>query len=239
MDCDAAQELIPIQLASAPERTSSAAIVGGQVTRYRARMRRGASDSGWDGFPRHAGDVLTLFRIGLTPVFVALVMWSGPRGAAGGWTAVGVFASVAASDFFDGRLARRAGNPGLGGRVLDHGADILFILSALLSYVALGLAPWWVPASVAVAFATYALGAWNDGERPLRPSRIGHTGGVLNYVLIGVLVCNDTAGLWLLPNELLTGLFLLVPLYSSAAIVERLRPRVLVVRPPVVGDRRD
>jgi len=166
-------------------------------------------------------------------------MWSGPRGAARGWTAVAVFASVAASDFFDGRLARRVGTPGLGGRALDHGADILFILSALLSYVALGLAPWWVPASVAVAFVTYALGARSDGERRLRPSRIGHTGGVLNYILIGVLVCNDTAALWLLPNELLTALFLLVPLYSGAAIVERLRPRALVVPPPVVGDRRE
>jgi len=209
------------------------------MTRYRAGMRPGGSDLRRSGFPRHAGDVLTSLRLGLTPVFVLLVMWSGPRDAAAGWMAVAVFASVAASDFFDGRLARRVGNPGLGGRVLDHGADILFVLSALLSYVARGLAPWWVPASIAAAFATYALGSWSDGDHPLRPSRIGHTGGVLNYGLIGVLVCNDTAGLWLLPRELLTGLFLLVPLYSGAAIVERLWPRALVAPPQVVGNRRD
>lgn len=216
------------------------AIVAEQMSRYRAGMRPGGSDLRRGGFPRHAGDVLTSLRVGLTPVFVLLVLWSGPPDTAAGWMAVAVFASVAASDFFDGRLARRVGNPApLRGRVFDHGADILFVLSGLLSYVARGLAPWWVPASIATAFAAYAMGSRGDGERPLRRSRIGHTGGVLNYVLIGVLVCNDTAGLGLLPHELLTGLFLLVPLYSGAAIVERLWSRALVVPPQVAGDGRE
>ncbi len=190
------------------------------------------------GFPRHAGDVLTLLRIGLTPAFVLLVL-RGDGGGAAAWLAVAVFAVIAASDFFDGRLARRAGKPRSSGRVLDHGADIFFLLSALASYVALRQTPWWVPAAVAASFATYALSSWADAERPLRPSRLGHIGGVLNYVLVGVLVCNDTAALRLLPPEVLTVLYLAVPVYCGGAIVERVRWRAPLLPPQTADGRRD
>jgi phosphatidylglycerophosphate synthase len=189
-------------------------------------------------FPRHAGDLLTLLRLALTPAFVALVLCGEP-GTVTAWLAVAVFAVIAASDFFDGRLARRAGEPRLSGRVLDHGADIFFLLSALASYVALAQAPWWVPASVAASFATYALRSWGESERPLRPSRIGHVGGVLNYVLVGVLVCNDTAALRLLPPAVLTALYLAVPVYCGAAIFERVRWRAPILPPQIAGGRRN
>jgi phosphatidylglycerophosphate synthase len=179
-------------------------------------------------FPRHAGDVLTALRLAGTPLFVALV-WRAPHHAGAGWLAAGVFYAIAASDFFDGRLARRAGETSAIGRVLDHGADILFILSALTSYVTLGVVPWWVPAAIAASFVTYVYDSarGNAAAAPqLRPSRIGHLGGWLNYVLVGVVVCNESTGLRVLPQPLLTVLYALVPLYSGAAIAERVRRRL-------------
>ena len=69
----------------------------------------------------------------LTPVFIALVC--GARGAdAAGVLAVVIFAVIAASDVWDGRVARRWGSESTGGRVFDHFADIGFIVSALSAY---------------------------------------------------------------------------------------------------------
>jgi len=180
---------------------------------------------------RHAANAVTALRIILTPLF----LWSVLRASHGssGWPAVAIFAVIALTDFSDGRVARRFGSANAGGRVLDHAADIAFILAALGLYVRLGAAPWWVPASIAAAFAFYVLDSlWRSGSRPtLIGSRIGHLGGVCNYALIGVLVCNDTAGLAWLPPWFMEGLFALVPLYSGASIVSRLAPiQVLPVR---------
>jgi phosphatidylglycerophosphate synthase len=176
-------------------------------------------------FPRHAGDLLTALRIAATPLFLVLV-WAAPRRTTAGWAAAVVFAAMAASDIFDGRLARRAGAASPGGRALDHGADILFVVSALSTYAALGVTPWWVPATIAAAFATYAYDARYGGlagRRPSSRSRIGHTGGVLNYALIGVLVCNESAAIRWLSHEVLLALYALVPVYSAAAIIGRFR----------------
>jgi phosphatidylglycerophosphate synthase len=111
--------------------------------------------------------------------------------------------------------------------VLDHAADIAFILTAFGIYVRLGLAPWWVPASIAAAFAVYVIDSlWRSGGgRTLVGSRLGHLGGICNYAVIGVLVGNDTLGLGWLPRWLVQGVFLLVPLYSAASILSRLGRR--------------
>ena len=169
-------------------------------------------------------NLLTALRLLLTPVFIALVGVASGADAAG-VLAVIVFAVVAASDVWDGRVARRWGSESSGGRVFDHFADIGFIVPALCAYVWLGLAPWWVPAAIAAAFAFYVIDSRvrrNAGPRNLIGSRIGHVGGVCNYVLIGVLVCNNSAGIQLLSPAFLKGLYCLVPLYSLAAVVARL-----------------
>ena len=175
-------------------------------------------------FPRHAGDVLTSLRIAATPLFVLLVVRAVHSLAAGCFAGV-LFGLIAATDFFDGRLARRVGGMSARGRALDHGADIVFVLSALATYSALGIAPWWVPAAIATSFASYAYDSWraSASRRPpnQRAGRIGHLGGVLNWVLIGILVYNNSAAIgWLSPNVLFL-FFACVPLYSGAAIATR------------------
>lgn len=174
------------------------------------------------GLRRHAANVVTASRVLLAPVFVALVLDGRP---ACGWIAGLVFAWIAASDVLDGPLARRFGSESPGGRFLDHFADIGFLLTALAAFVWRGELPWWVPASIAAAFTFYVLDSWlrSAPQRPnLIGSRIGHAGGVANYVLVGVLTFNHAAAIDALPAWLLAALFALVPTYSAAAVVARL-----------------
>jgi CDP-diacylglycerol--glycerol-3-phosphate 3-phosphatidyltransferase len=174
----------------------------------------------------HAANVLTAGRVLLTPVFVALIC-AAPTTRALGWAAVLVFAAIAASDVVDGQLARRWSAASVTGRTFDHLADIGFILAALWTYARLGLAPWWVPTAIATSFGFYVIDSWS---RPLARgslvgSRVGHVGGVCNYVLIGVLVCNDSAGIQALSDATVHFLFCLVPVYSGLAMATRLGAR--------------
>ncbi len=177
----------------------------------------------------YAADVLTAGRIVLMPVFVILVV-AAEQDRHWGLVAVLVYAIVAASDVCDGRIARRSGHASTRGRWLDHLADIAFLLPALGVYVWLHVMPWWVPASIAIAFAFYAADShWRNpgnGTVPLA-SRIGHIGGVSNYVLTGVMVCNRSAGIDLLPHRFLFLLFCLVPIYSFAAVIARLSSGII------------
>lgn len=174
----------------------------------------------------HAGDLLTLGRLLAAPVFA----WTFAAGVGGSWAAgVGagiLFALAAASDYFDGRLARRAGRSSDRGRVWDSWADIAFIETALVTAVLAGRAPWWVPASIAVSFGYYVADSWlltrSTPRRTLVASRLGHLGGVCNYVLVGVLTYNDALGLRLLGDDFLALLFALVPLYSLGAVAARI-----------------
>jgi phosphatidylglycerophosphate synthase len=188
-------------------------------------------------FGPHAANALTGLRVVLTPAFVVAV-WRGDAHIVTGVLAVAIFAIAAASDVFDGRLARRWGSATNGGRAFDHFADIGFILAALSTYAALGTTPWWVPAVIAVTFAFYVLDSWSypgTGALRLVSSRIGHASGVLNYGLVGILVCNNTAGIQLLSAAVLRELFWLVPIYSTLAVVARLSP--IILRLPTPGGR--
>lgn len=173
---------------------------------------------------RHAANAVSALRVALVPAFLWCV-WHAQRGGSG-WAAVAVFAVAALSDFADGRLARRWGAESAVGRALDHGADIAFILAALVLYVWLGIAPWWVPASIAAAFAAYvADSVRRSAPRPvLIGSRIGHLGGICNYILVGILAVNDTLGFGWLSPSVVRAFFLLVPLYSAASIASRVWP---------------
>lgn len=177
------------------------------------------------GVRRHAANLLSLLRVALAPAF-AVAVTAAERGASGWWAAL-LFALVAISDAFDGRVARRFGTVSGAGRALDHGADIIFLLTALGTYVGVGAIPWWVPASVAASFGCYVVDArWPPPAPPRwRADRVGHLGGVGNWVLVGVLIGNRTVGLAWLPPPVMLALCAAVPLYSAAAIAGRLAAR--------------
>jgi phosphatidylglycerophosphate synthase len=94
---------------------------------------------------------------------------------------------AAATDFADGRLARRRGPTGHGA-LLDGLADVTFVLAGTTTAVYLGLLPVAVPVAIAAAFATYLIAATRrQGNIRAARSTVGHTAGVFNYLLTGLV----------------------------------------------------
>ncbi|HWC70632.1 MAG TPA: CDP-diacylglycerol--glycerol-3-phosphate 3-phosphatidyltransferase [Actinomycetota bacterium] len=86
---------------------------------------------------------ITYLRIALTPVVMAMVLARDPAT----WvepTAALLFAFAAATDFFDGRLARRWKQTSTFGSFIDTAADKLLVSGVLLALVAVDRASPWV-----------------------------------------------------------------------------------------------
>ena len=79
-------------------------------------------------------NLLTYGRIVAVPLVVACMFW--PRIDAMRWTAFGLFAAAAVTDFFDGYLARAWSQQSALGRMLDPIADKLLVSAMLLMLVA-------------------------------------------------------------------------------------------------------
>jgi CDP-diacylglycerol--glycerol-3-phosphate 3-phosphatidyltransferase len=100
-------------------------------------------------------NLLTVFRILLIPVLVAVLLNEVPAGDA---IAAGVFALASVTDFADGYLARRQGTVSNFGKLMDPLADKLLVTSALVSLVALDqLASWVAMVIIAREFAVTGL----------------------------------------------------------------------------------
>lgn len=86
---------------------------------------------------------VTYLRIALTPVIMALVL-AGERMRYAYATAAILFAVAAATDFVDGRLARRWKQTTSLGTFLDTTADKLLVSGVLVALVAVGRASAWI-----------------------------------------------------------------------------------------------
>ncbi len=84
---------------------------------------------------------LTLFRMLLVPIFMAVVLARIPYG---GLVAAGVFSIAAITDGLDGYIARQRKEVTRFGKLIDPIADKLLISAALLSLVELGQISAWV-----------------------------------------------------------------------------------------------
>ena len=84
---------------------------------------------------------ITLFRVVLIPVFVALCY---AEGAWSRWAALVVFLLASLSDFADGYIARHYNQVTDFGKFLDPIADKLLVTSAMLLFVEQGRMPAWV-----------------------------------------------------------------------------------------------
>ncbi|MFE9427197.1 CDP-diacylglycerol--glycerol-3-phosphate 3-phosphatidyltransferase [Kitasatospora sp. NPDC006697] len=89
-------------------------------------------------------NLLTMLRLALVPVFVALLLADGghdPKWRAVAWAA---FAIAMITDLFDGEIARRHGLVTDFGKLADPIADKAIMGAALIGLSALGDLPWWV-----------------------------------------------------------------------------------------------
>ncbi len=92
-----------------------------------------------------AADQLTVARAASVPIVVLLFAldFDGHN-----YWATGVFCVAMATDYFDGRLARRQGRTSALGSLLDPIADKLLVLSAMIVLIDEGVFPGWMVAAI-------------------------------------------------------------------------------------------
>jgi cardiolipin synthase len=93
-----------------------------------------ASDAGWWTWP----NLVTAFRLVLIPVFVWLVFGTDHRAIAA-W----LLATLGATDWIDGFLARRLHQVSNVGKIIDPVADRILVITGLLCVAGAGGVPWW------------------------------------------------------------------------------------------------
>jgi cardiolipin synthase len=183
-----------------------------------------------------AADVLTLLRVALAPLFAWMLLGCGD-GSVG---PLGVFTLAAASDFFDGRLARARGGGSSAGRMFDHGADALFLFPGLFVLAWTHRLPAALPLAATAAFGGYLLDGWRNGNGAktieLVPSRTGAAAGILNYAVAGLAA----GAVWVGPGFLEVGLqasALVAVAVNGIAALERVRHLARPAVPQWAGER--
>lgn len=140
--------------------------------------------------------------------------------------ALAIWVMAAASDWLDGRLARRFGGSRWGG-VLDVTGDVVFVGSGLVTAAVLGVVPPLAPVAVGCAVVAYAVAsrkASREGTIRLAYSRLGHAGGVANWLCVGLLAAERALpGASLTPVLWLAGVA--VAVVNGAAALARVLPR--------------
>jgi CDP-diacylglycerol--glycerol-3-phosphate 3-phosphatidyltransferase len=92
-------------------------------------------------------DSLTVVRVAAVPVVVLLYAWNFDGHA---YWATAVFVVAMATDWFDGRIARRQGTSSALGSLLDPVADKVLVLATLVMLVGEGVAPDWMVTLIVV-----------------------------------------------------------------------------------------
>jgi CDP-diacylglycerol--glycerol-3-phosphate 3-phosphatidyltransferase len=95
--------------------------------------------------PVSVADQLTVARAAVVPLVVVLYVWD--FGGHDYW-ATAIFGVAMATDWFDGRLARRSGQASALGSLLDPVADKLLVLTVMIVLVGRGVFPAWMVAAI-------------------------------------------------------------------------------------------
>lgn len=90
---------------------------------------------------RQIPNLLTILRIGMTPLFIYFLFWGNGHGYT---IALLIFIIAGITDIIDGRLARAMGVESRLGKMLDPLADKILVLSAMVSFITLDLVYAWI-----------------------------------------------------------------------------------------------
>jgi cardiolipin synthase (CMP-forming) len=185
--------------------------------------------------------LLSASRLALGPCFAIFALRLGAEGFAGhadtalraGPLAIALFA--AASDFLDGRLARRLGVATRRGAALDVAADAAFLLCALAALARVGVIPFVLPVAATVSLAAFArrwpvvarddtLASGLGDASVARPAHrapadaLGHAAGILNYA---VVLAASAAPFLVFPRTLIGGAAIAVAILNLAPLLLR------------------
>lgn len=133
---------------------------------------------------------ITVLRIILVPVFVAVLLDPGFLALEARWLAVVILAVAAFTDALDGYLARVRNEVTRLGKLLDPIADKLLISAAFISIVQLGLAPAWIVVIILgreFAVSGLRLIAASEGFQ-ISVSNMGKFKMVVQVLAIGLLI---------------------------------------------------
>jgi CDP-diacylglycerol---glycerol-3-phosphate 3-phosphatidyltransferase len=158
---------------------------------------------------------LTLLRIFIVPVLVALLLTKGKNMDL--WAVV-VFLIAAATDTLDGYLARKRSQVTTLGILLDPIADKLLISAAFISLVELHMVPaWMVVIIIGREFAVSGLREISSAEGfALEASELGKTKMVMQVIAVVVIVLGQRYAVLHLWGRILLWLVLLFALASAA-----------------------
>jgi CDP-diacylglycerol--glycerol-3-phosphate 3-phosphatidyltransferase len=136
----------------------------------------------------------TTLRIVLTPFVMALIL----AGEDGEGPAAGLFVLAAATDWFDGRLARRWNVTTTLGSYLDTTADMLLVSGVLIALLAEGrVSPWIVGIIVGRELVLMGLrGVLADKGTVISPSQLGKLKTSIQFLalLLAILRPGDQIG---------------------------------------------
>ncbi|HEY2834234.1 MAG TPA: CDP-diacylglycerol--glycerol-3-phosphate 3-phosphatidyltransferase, partial [Sporichthyaceae bacterium] len=132
-------------------------------------------------------NALTLLRLLLVPVFLAVLFTDGGHDDGWRWAAWGVFAVAATTDTIDGRVARARGLVTDFGKIADPIADKALSAAALVSLSSLGNLPWVVTVIVLTREVLVTLlRFWVIRHGVIPASRGGKLKTLLQAVAIGL-----------------------------------------------------
>lgn len=159
---------------------------------------------------------LSALRFALAAIWVELAA----HGHQGRLSFATVALTAAASDFIDGRIARRLGVASGSGRWLDGVADVTFVLTAIFCEARAGAIPFYIPILIALSFSQYVIDSVVIGQPAAGPirSRLGHWGGIINYAIVITLAIAPPPAL---PGAIVRDLAPLLALFYIVAISER------------------
>lgn len=151
---------------------------------------------------------ITVFRILLIPVFLALVY------AKHHYAAFAVYVIACVSDFADGYVARRYNQISSFGKFFDPLADKMLVLSAMCYFIESSQMPGWCVA--AVLFREFAVSGLRlvavEHGRVIAAARSGKVKTFTTMICLGAMLLFPQLGI---VNTLCTGLIVLTTLYSG------------------------